>query len=242
MREWPSERLPWVQSRLNWCVSRGGRRIALFLACAAVCVPVSALNPEHTLSQYVHTAWTSDSGLQAVRRLKQTPDGYLWLATRGGLVRFDGVRFSTYLAESEQGLESSTLQDLLVDPDGSLWIATLGGGIAHYQSGKFRSYTSRDGLPSNDIGSLYRDSRGVLWVGTRDGGIARMVPGRFEKASLGIPASPISAFVEGADHSLWIATFGSGVFRLQNGMLTAFSVRMGFRTPGSRACTATAPV
>src|SRR4051794_9923730 len=77
--------------------------------CAIVCVqPVSALNPAYRISQYLHASWKSDSGLQSVRRLKQTPDGYLWLATRGGLVRFDGVRFSTYLAGSVQGLESST--------------------------------------------------------------------------------------------------------------------------------------
>src|SRR5580704_13517841 len=133
----------------GWCSVVG-------LACLSLgALPVSALNPAYRISQYLHTAWKSDSGLQAVRRLKQTPDGYLWLATRGGLVRFDGVRFSTYLAGSVQGLESSAIQDLLVDPDGSFWIATLGGGLAHYQRGIFRSYTSRDGLPSDDIGSLY---------------------------------------------------------------------------------------
>jgi signal transduction histidine kinase/ligand-binding sensor domain-containing protein len=202
-------------------------RTALIWAFVASCAPVYGLNPDFTLSQYIHTSWRSDAGLQAVRRLKQTPDGYLWLATRGGLARFDGVRFSTFSASSEQGLESSTMQDLVIDPDGSLWIATLGGGIAHCQAGKFHSYTSRDGLPSDDIGSLYRDSRGTLWVGTRGGGIARMVQGRFEKLSLEIPASPITAFLEGPDRSLWIATYGNGVFRLQNGVLTSFSVEDG---------------
>ena len=57
------------------------------------------------------------------------------------------------------------MQDLVTDPDGSLWVATLGGGLAHYQAGKFSSYTSRDGLPSDDIGSLYRDSRGFATFG-----------------------------------------------------------------------------
>jgi ligand-binding sensor domain-containing protein/signal transduction histidine kinase len=202
-------------------------RTTLVWAFVATCVPVYALNPDYKLSQYIHTSWRSDAGLQAVRRLKQTPDGYLWLATRSGLARFDGVRFSTFRASSGQDLESSTMQDLVIDPDGSLWIATLGGGIAHYQAGKFHSYTSRDGLPSDDIGSLYRDSQGTLWVGTRGGGIARMVQDRFEKLSLGIPTSPITAFLEGPNRSLWIATYGNGVFRLQNGVLTSFSVKDG---------------
>ena len=202
------------------------------LVCAAVCAPqLSALNPAYRISQYLHTSWKSDSGLQAVRRLAQTPDGYLWLATRGGLVRFDGVRFSTYRAGSVPGLESNTAQDLLVDPDGSLWVATLGGGISHYQQGTFRSYTTRDGLPSDDVQSLYRDMRGVMWVGTRDGKIARLVQGRFEKVSLGIPESSVTGFAETADRSLWIATYGNGVFRLRDGALTAFSVADGLPDP-----------
>ena len=208
-------------------------RTVVGLVCATVCAPqLSALNPAYRISQYLHTSWKSDSGLQAVRRLAQTPDGYLWLATRGGLVRFDGVRFSTYRAGSVPGLENNTAQDLLVDPDGSLWVATLGGGISHYQHGTFRSYTTRDGLPSDDVQSLYRDTRGVMWVGTRDGKIARFVAGRFEKVSLGIPESSITGFVETSDQSLWISSYGNGIFRLRDGVVTAFSVKDG--VPDSR--------
>ena len=198
------------------------------LVCVTLCAPpLAALNPTFKISQYFHTAWKSDSGLRAVRRVAQTPDGYLWLATRDGLVRFDGARFTTYLGGSVPGLESSTTQDLVVDPDGSLWIATLGGGVSHYQHGKFHSYTTRDGLPSNDIQSVYQDTRGAIWVGTRGGKIARIEQGRVEKISLAIPQSPISAFVETSDHALWIATVGNGVFRLQGGVLTAYSARNG---------------
>src|SRR5579871_819459 len=198
------------------------------LICMTLCVPpLAALNPTFKISQYSHTAWKGDSGLQAVRRLAQTPDGYLWLATRGGLVRFDGARFTTYLAGSVPGLESSTTQDLLVDSDGSLWIATLGGGVSHYQQGKFQSYTTREGLPSNEIQSLYRDTRGIIWVGTRDGKIARLNHDRFESVSLGIQARDITAFLEDGDHSFWIATFGNGVFRLRDGVQTSFSVGEG---------------
>src|ERR1700680_4188351 len=111
--------------RSGWCSVVG----VAYLSLGAP--SLSALNPAYRISQYLHTSWKSDSGLQAVRRVAPTPDGYLWLATRGGLVRFDGVRFSTYRAGSVPGLENSTAQDLLVDPDGSLWVATLGGGISH---------------------------------------------------------------------------------------------------------------
>src|ERR1700744_2291779 len=157
---------------------------ARWTECAFVCatvltLPALALNPAYRVSQYGHTSWRSDAGVQAVRRIKQTPDGYLWLATRIGLMRFDGVRFSTFRAGSEEGLESTTMQDLLIDPGGSMWVATLGGGLAHYRDGKFHTYTVRDGLPSVDIHSLLQDSHGTVWVGTRGAGIVRMVNSKF---------------------------------------------------------------
>ena len=196
------------------------------LALTASWLPLYALNPGYTLAQYAHTSWGRDAGIVNVRRIKQTPDGYLWLATGVGLVRFDGVRFLIFKAGSEQGLKSNSLQDLLIDPDGSIWVAALGGGLAHYQAGKFHTYTVKDGLPSDDTGSLYRDSRGTLWVGT-GAGIAQMVNGRFEKPPVAIPPIVVTAFLEGPDHALWMATIGSGVFRLKDGILTSFTVKNG---------------
>ena len=207
-------------------------KLTRWIGCGFVCAIVSAhpalaLNPTYLISQYGHTSWKDNAGTQVVMRIKQTPDGYLWLATRVGLMRFDGVRFTTFSAGPDNGLESSTMQDLLIDPDGSMWAATLGGGLAHYQAGKFRTYTARDGLPSNDINSLFRDSHGTLWVGTRGAGIARMVNGKFEAFPVPIPPSRITGFVEGPNNSLWIATFGFGVFRLQNGTVKPFTVKEG---------------
>jgi signal transduction histidine kinase/ligand-binding sensor domain-containing protein len=205
---------------------------ARWTGCAFVCatvltLPAWGLNPAYRISQYGHTSWRSDAGVQAVRRIKQTPDGYLWLATRIDLMRFDGVRFSTFKAGGEEGLESSTMQDLLIDPDGSMWVATLGGGVAHYQGGKFHTYAVKDGLPSVDIHSLFRDSHGTVWVGTRGAGIVRMVNRKFEKLSVPIPPSRITALLEDADHSVWIATYGYGVFRLQNETVRSFTIKDG---------------
>ena len=75
-----------------------GRVGRWFVFLGVFAVPALALNPVSQVSQYAHTSWRSDAGLTAVRRIKQSPDGYLWLATRAGLVRFDGVRFTTFKA------------------------------------------------------------------------------------------------------------------------------------------------
>ena len=213
--------IPQPQLTFSPCVWR----ILLLVVLVAIRVPVNALNPDYPLSKYIHTSWGSDSGLMTVRQIAQTPDGYLWLATSGGLVRFDGVRFTTYTRASEQSLDNCSV--LVVDSDGSLWVGTFGGVIAHLESGRFHSYSTRDGLPSDYIQALYRDPQGALWVGMREAGIFRMTRDRFEKMSLGIPPGMISGILEDSDRSLWIATWGNGVFRLQNGGLRAFSVRDG---------------
>jgi ligand-binding sensor domain-containing protein len=62
----------------------------------ALAAPATALDPRLSLRQYVHTSWTKMEGkpLPAVSALAQTTDGYLWLGTDDGLLRFDGLRFS----------------------------------------------------------------------------------------------------------------------------------------------------
>lgn len=194
----------------------------LAILCAS---PVSGLSPDRAISQYVHTSWTADAGLQAVRRLKQTPDGYLWLGTRGGLVRFDGFRFTTYRAGSS-GLESSTIQDLLVDPDGSLWVATLGGGVAHLKGGQFRSFTTKDGLPSDDIMCLYRTRDGQLWIGTRNGKIALLAKNGIKTLPLKLPSVPVNSFLE-KNGAVWFTTYGAGAYRIRGSSVDNFTEKNG---------------
>ena len=61
--------------------------------------------------------------------MTQTPDGYLWLATEEGLVRFDGVRFTVFDKENTPPLQADNILALLVDRSGNLWIGTNGGGL-----------------------------------------------------------------------------------------------------------------
>jgi ligand-binding sensor domain-containing protein len=91
----------------------------------------------------VHTASFRSYGIEeglpqaSVNALLQTRDGYLWIGTYGGLVRFDGDSFTTFHA-SPGGLSSSRIQSLHEDSRGRLWIGTHGDGIALYESGRFR--------------------------------------------------------------------------------------------------------
>src|SRR5262245_21535739 len=120
------------------------------------------------VARYRVDTWTTETGLpqNSVTSLVQTRDGYLWIATFGGLVRFDGVRFTVLDAEPGSGLRSVRINALVEDRAGALWIATEHGGLTRYANGSFTTYLTGDGLPANSVRFLYEDRRGTLWAST----------------------------------------------------------------------------
>src|ERR1700729_3125478 len=88
-----------------------------------------ALDPSLDVSQYAHTAWRIREGFTkgAINSMAQTPDGYLWLGTEFGLLRFDGVRNVPWEPPPDQHLPSSDIKTLRATRDGTLWIGTAKG-------------------------------------------------------------------------------------------------------------------
>src|SRR5688572_31006944 len=125
---------------------RGGRFvIALGALCAflllACCPSAFALNPKLDVSQYAHTSWKIRDGFPKgeISSIAQTPDGYLWLGTEFGLIRFDGVRHVQWRPPANQELPSNWIFSLLAARDGTLWIGT-GNGVASWKDGKLTTY------------------------------------------------------------------------------------------------------
>lgn len=178
-----------------------------------------ALLEARPLSQYSQTIYRTEQGLpqNEVRSIAQTPDGYLWFATRDGLARFDGVRFVVFRKDNTPGIGHNMLGALLVDRAGRLWIAT-GDGLSCYEHGRFRRYTQMDGLPTNAIHSLFEDRAGKLWVGTWSG-LAVFDGHRFRVYTTadGLPNNSISGIAADGDGGLWVGTYGGGVARLHGG-------------------------
>jgi len=175
-----------------------------------------AQDPPRQLSQYSQRLYRTEQGLPQndVRSIAQTPDGYLWFATRDGLARFDGVKFSVYRKENTPGIGHTMLGALLVDHLGRLWIAT-GDGLSKFESGRFKRYSQSDGLPSNAIHSLLEDHTGKLWIGTWNG-LASFDGRHFQTFSAkdGLPNQSISGLAEDGDGGLWVGTFGGGLAHL----------------------------
>ena len=115
-------------------------------------------------------SWTTENGLpqNSVNDILQTRDGYLWLATHGGLVRFDGMRFVVF-DRSTPGVGSQRLRALHQDRKGALWAATEDGMLIRHQDGRFVTYSARDGVPQAAAVRIEEDDQGCLWVTWVDG-------------------------------------------------------------------------
>jgi ligand-binding sensor domain-containing protein/signal transduction histidine kinase len=130
----------------------------------AVCPRVFALDPALDVSQYAHTSWKIREGFTkgTISAIAQTPDGYLWLGTEFGLLRFDGVRAVTFQPPADQRLPASQIAGLLVARDGTLWIGTA-KGLASWKGGNLTCYPE---LAGQVVFRLLEDSDGTMWAGS----------------------------------------------------------------------------
>jgi signal transduction histidine kinase/ligand-binding sensor domain-containing protein len=170
------------------------------------CPQAVALNPSVDVSQYAHTAWTYRDGFVqgAVNAIAQTPDGYLWLATQGGVVRFDGVRTVPLPLEPGQQLPSTSVGALLAARDGTLWIGTV-DGLVSWKNGRLTEYPS---LARRTVLTLLQDRVGTVWVGGLAGPAGTLCAIRGggttcygDDGSLG---AVVASLYEDIDGSMWV--------------------------------------
>src|SRR5262249_10492961 len=103
-----------------------------------------------------------------IRAITQTRDGYIWLGTDNGLVRFNGAAFTAFTVETGT-LKDNEVWALREDSDGGLWIGTYGGGLTLLKNGRFKTFTTADGLPDDVIMKVDQDREGNIGIGTPSG-------------------------------------------------------------------------
>lgn len=165
---------------------RRGR--ALGLAAALLALPVCggfALEPATPLAEYARQAWVMENGLpqNTVHALAQTRDGFLWVGTEAGLVRFDGTAFAVFDRTSSPALPSGDIRCLLATGDGALWVGT-GDGLARMKDGAVYLPGPHDGVPAGAVTALTETPEGRLRVETT-GGATELAGGVWRPADEG---------------------------------------------------------
>lgn len=153
--------------------------------------------------------WQSDEGLphNSVFAIAQTPDGYLWVGTREGLARFDGVRFTPVIEPGAGELRQGWITALCAARDGSLWIACDSKGVLRWKNGAFTRWTAANGLPGNNPRFVFESSDGAIWIGDQ-AGLARWRNGQIKvfRRQDGLGHDTVHAICEDANGLIRVGT------------------------------------
>jgi ligand-binding sensor domain-containing protein len=180
-----------------------------------------SLNPNQSLSQYLRKQWTTDNNFPggAIDAITQTADGYLWLGTEKGLVRFDGVNFR--LTSSFSEFSGDPVSGLITDSDGNLCVMFWGAGVMCHRDGKFVNLASVLGRTTLEVASSWREEDGASLLTDLIDGILR-VRGKNVQVIASpavLPPSLVLAMAETRDGKIWLGT-AAGLFYFADGRTT----------------------
>jgi ligand-binding sensor domain-containing protein/AraC-like DNA-binding protein len=188
--------------------------------------------------QYVVQKWTTSSGLphNKIQCILQTHDGYLWIGTPSGLVRFDGVRFTLFNRWNTPFLEQDDILCLYEDQDQALWIGTDGSGLLSYDKGVWKKYTKQQGLLNNHIRSITGDWQGNIWAGS-DYGLIRLAGDKIQTYTVaaGLLDNIITSLEFDTRGNLWIGTLRGGLAWYNDGIFTVLGYKNGLTSPEVQA-------
>jgi len=203
----PSSKLSCPEKWLVFLSQKFSQALWIYAALTLCCSSTFALDPSQPLTQLYHTSWGAKEGVTGnVIALAQTTDGYLWVGTTDGLLRFDGVYFEQYQPESGT-LPAKSISALMAVSDGGLWVGFYRGGASFIKDGRVTNYSDSDGLPVSTVRYFARDRSGAIWVAAV-GGLARLEGQRWQSRykDWNYPDKPLWALLADRDGTLWVAT------------------------------------
>ena len=206
-----------------------------FLLLTLICfVPASsfALGSQRNitpLAQYIHTIYTSRDGLphNSGRQIVQTSDGYIWIGTQDGLVRFNGAIFQVFDKHNTPELKHNDITALVEGEDSTLWIGTY-DGLTSLKHGIFKYHPAETGNVHQIIRALAVDHDGIVWVGVMNAGLQKYQNGKFEFISEEptLVGKTVHAIAEDRTGNLWVGT-DAGVTVYHDRLLKHYNSKSG---------------
>src|SRR5579859_5005812 len=149
--------------------------LRLLAACiiASTFADLHALDPNRSMSQYIRRNWNSvvEFSGGSVSAIEQTPDGYLWIGTDHGLVRFDGFTFQAVQLPLAAPSSKSPILGLAADSEGGLWIQRQGASVLRYAGGRFEVITAGSSPVASQVVGMAKDGKGGVLISDIAGGL-----------------------------------------------------------------------
>src|ERR1035437_8707788 len=174
-------------------------------------------------SQFSFDVWQVRGDLEQnpVTAVVQSREGYLWLGTYTGLLRFDGVRVTVFDSASTPGLLNSRVTSLYEDRDGVLWIGHETGDLTRLSGGGFRPMGRARGWVGGALEAIRTDENGDLWLLNDPGLLFRQRDGQVVEVPGGGAGNRKASLSRDHDGKLWITANGN-VAILDQGQLVPF--------------------
>jgi signal transduction histidine kinase/ligand-binding sensor domain-containing protein len=191
-----------------------------------MCLVARALDPERRYSQYLRHQWTQSNGFPGgrINSITETSDGYLWLATSKGLVRFDGVSFISIGNSIDSTRPISQALTLVSDSAGALWVSDENLYVRRYDHGRFQDLTSLSNMERTPMPAISNSNDGGLLVASMGPQVFEFRNGKMQgitgQSNLEMPIP--QAMAETSDGKIWIATYEAGLFYWDHGRLAHF--------------------
>jgi ligand-binding sensor domain-containing protein len=198
------------------CSLKQTRWLPIGIVLAGLVADARALDPNRLPSQYIREQWISESRFPggSVNGIAQTADGYLWIGTERGLIRFDGFNFRPVSFASNVTASNVPILQLLTDAGGKLWGRPQGGYLIRQKDGKFESVNYGQGA----ITAVSKDSHDGILISDIEQGTFHYMAEDVQKLGPSLP--PVISMAETADGKVWLGTLGDGLFVLTGGQTT----------------------
>ena len=191
---------------------------ALALWSALILAPLAGLTAG--FPQYLVSTLTMNDGLplNQISAVVQTRDGYLWVATRNGLARFDGVRFKSFDAEAMPDLRNNLITALFEDREDRLWIGHETGEITVFFAGHFHSTATGSEWRNAPVQNFVQAADGTVWVLNRLGWLLPFRDGKVGAVVRSDSAIPFDSVLTDIQNNVWLTQNGTFTL-LKNGNL-----------------------
>ena len=199
--------------------------LAILLGVPGSAARIHARDSERGLSQYLRDQWGSDRKFPGgpVSAITQSADGYLWIGSEKGLVRFDGLTFRLFEPRGSASGAGPAILGVAPAPDGSVWARLRGAGLVRYRHGGFENVLSSAGLPESVVTALVRTDEQTLLMATLGQGAMAFRDGRHTEIAVPSAISSSSFVISIAvttDGDTWLGTRDAGLVRVSQGRVT----------------------